>query len=112
MALGVLVELHRQRVSPVTGRLALPTALLILVGLAIALNALAGMVGSILEKPVLLKVVSIEYMFITKLDRSLMIRRRKNPETLKGCPPYSLSCMYVCVSVSVSVCNRATEYTF
>ena len=33
----------------------------------------------------------------------------KNPETLKGCPQYSLSCLSVCVSVFLSVCKRATS---
>ncbi|BFZ17578.1 hypothetical protein BsWGS_20618 [Bradybaena similaris] len=55
-AVGVLVELHRDRIEPVNNHLALPTALLIAVGLIIAINALCGMVGTILENPLLLKV--------------------------------------------------------
>jgi hypothetical protein len=55
-AIGVLVELHRDSIEPVNNRLAVPTALLIVVGLIIAVNALCGMVGAILEKPLLLKV--------------------------------------------------------
>uniref|UniRef100_A0A0B6ZWA6 Tetraspanin n=1 Tax=Arion vulgaris TaxID=1028688 RepID=A0A0B6ZWA6_9EUPU len=55
-AIGVLVKLHRDSVEPVNNRLALPTTLLIIVGLLIAINALCGMVGTILEKPLLLKV--------------------------------------------------------
>ena len=40
------------------------------------------------------------YACIQLLGRSLMIGWRKTPETLKGCPQYSLSC--VCVSVCVT----------
>ncbi|CAL1542231.1 unnamed protein product [Lymnaea stagnalis] len=56
IAIGVLVELHRDRIEPVNNRLAVPTALLIVVGLVITFNSLCGMVGAILEKPILLKV--------------------------------------------------------
>ncbi|XP_005092332.1 tetraspanin-15 [Aplysia californica] len=56
MAIGVLVEMHRDRIEPVNNRLAVPTAMLIAVGLIIAINALCGMVGTIMEKPCLLKV--------------------------------------------------------
>ncbi|XP_059163963.1 tetraspanin-33-like [Physella acuta] len=55
IAIGVLVELHRDRIEPVNNRLAVPTALLIVVGLVITINALCGMVGTIMEKPFLLK---------------------------------------------------------
>lgn len=58
IAIGVLVELHRDRIESVNNRLALPTALLIVVGVVIAINAMCGMVGSILENPLLLKVVN------------------------------------------------------
>lgn len=71
-AVGVLVELHRDRIEPVNNHLALPTALLIAVGLIIAINALCGMVGTILENPLLLKVVSDlliaeHHVFIVKI---------------------------------------------
>ncbi|RUS73615.1 hypothetical protein EGW08_018621 [Elysia chlorotica] len=56
MAIGTLVELHRSRIEPINNRLAVPTALVIFVGLAIAVNALVGMIGTVMEKPCLLKV--------------------------------------------------------
>ncbi|KAK0051002.1 tetraspanin-15-like isoform X1 [Biomphalaria pfeifferi] len=56
IAIGVLVEFHRDRIEPVNNRLAVPTALLIVVGLLIAINALCGMIGTIMEKPLLLKI--------------------------------------------------------
>ncbi|GFR77461.1 tetraspanin [Elysia marginata] len=55
MAIGTLVELHRSRIEPINNRLAVPTALVIFVGLAIAVNALIGMIGTVMEKPCLLK---------------------------------------------------------
>ncbi|KAK7113653.1 tetraspanin-15-like [Littorina saxatilis] len=56
VAIGVLVETHRQRVQAVNNQLALPVALLILVGLIITVNALVGMVGTLTENVLLLKV--------------------------------------------------------
>ena len=63
MAIGTLVELHRSRIEPINNRLAVPTALVIFVGLAIAVNALIGMIGTVMEKPCLLKVVSLLILF-------------------------------------------------
>lgn len=56
LAIGVLVETHRQKVQSMNNQLALPVALLILVGLIIAINALCGMVGTLTENVPLLKV--------------------------------------------------------
>ncbi|KAK7492836.1 hypothetical protein BaRGS_00015974, partial [Batillaria attramentaria] len=56
MAIGVLVETHRQKIQSMNNQLALPVALLILVGLIIAVNALCGMVGTLTENITLLKV--------------------------------------------------------
>ena len=67
LAIGVLVEIHRGRIESVNNRLALPTALLILVGLLIAINATCGMVGAILEKPLLLKIVSFYKQYLNLL---------------------------------------------
>ncbi|GFO38268.1 tetraspanin [Plakobranchus ocellatus] len=59
MAIGVLVELHRNRIEPINNHLAVPTALLIVVGLVIAINAFIGMIGTIMENPCLLKIFLI-----------------------------------------------------
>ncbi|PVD38290.1 hypothetical protein C0Q70_00902 [Pomacea canaliculata] len=56
VAIGVLVELHRQQVADLNNQLSLPVALLIVVGLVIAANALCGMVGTLTENIILLKV--------------------------------------------------------
>ncbi|KAL8565552.1 hypothetical protein ACOMHN_049528 [Nucella lapillus] len=56
MAIGVLVETHRQKVQSMNNQLALPVTLLILVGLIITINAISGMVGTLTENTFLLKV--------------------------------------------------------
>ncbi|KAK6187858.1 hypothetical protein SNE40_005791 [Patella caerulea] len=53
---GILVEISRQDYHALNKNLALPVALLILVGLIITINAICGLVGTITENPTLLKV--------------------------------------------------------
>ena len=59
IAIGLLVELHRQQLQSMNDQLALPVALLILVGFIIVINALCGLVGTFTENVFLLKVVSV-----------------------------------------------------
>ena len=70
MAIGTLVELHRSRIEPINNRLAVPTALVIFVGLAIAVNALVGMIGTVMEKPCLLKVVRSYNCYLYNVELS------------------------------------------
>ncbi|XP_076459254.1 tetraspanin-15-like [Babylonia areolata] len=56
MAIGVLVETHRQKMESMNNQLAVPVALLILVGMIITLNAVCGLVGTLTENVTLLKV--------------------------------------------------------
>lgn len=73
VAIGVLVELHRQQVADLNNQLSLPVALLIVVGLVIAANALCGMVGTLTENIILLKVVGVNNILLLFLIPSLHV---------------------------------------
>ncbi|XP_067672887.1 tetraspanin-15-like [Haliotis asinina] len=86
LGIGVIVEVHRQDIQSVNNRLALPVALLIVVGLLIAINAFCGLVGTVTENPTLLKLFLVGTIIAFLLQVSIgivaYVYREKVPDIL------------------------------
>ena len=57
--LGVFVELERRAHRTLDNTLSLPVALILFIGLFVAISAIAGMYGTVKEKPLMLRLVLI-----------------------------------------------------
>ncbi|XP_041364559.1 tetraspanin-15-like [Gigantopelta aegis] len=86
MVVGVFVEIERQQIQSLDNRLALPVALLILVGLVIFITALCGCIGTVKENPTLLKVFLVVTVIVFLIQVTIgiiaFIYRQQVPEIL------------------------------
>ncbi|KAL8601464.1 hypothetical protein ACOMHN_000406 [Nucella lapillus] len=114
MAIGVLVEMHRQKMQSMNNQLALPVALLILVGLIITLNAICGLIGTLAEHVTLLKVFLVVTIIAFLMQMSVgvlaFIHREDVPEIMEDHLRFAVSTYGEDVSVTRAMNYLQTKY--